>query len=42
MVTRKSIKNNNRNDYNTVVEEEQKKNNFVDVAPTSTNNFHEE
>ena len=49
MASRKSIKNNNRNDYNTVVEEEQKKNNFVDVivspspapAPT-TNNLVEE
>ena len=43
MATRKSIKNNNRNDYNTIVEEEKKNNNFVDViAPTDTNNFHEE
>ena len=38
MATRKSIKN-NRNDYNTIVEEEKKNNNFVDVfSPTNTNN----
>ena len=44
MATRgKNNKNNNRN-YNDIIEEEQKKNNFVDVSPnsTSTNNFHEE
>ena len=41
MATRKSIKN-NRNDYNTTLEEEQKNNNFVDVSPNSTNNFHKE
>ena len=33
----KSIKNNNRN-YNDIIEEEQKKNNFVDVSPAPTNN----
>ena len=48
MASRKSIKNNNnRNDYNIVIEEKQKKNNFVDiVAPTNNlvgelNNFSE-
>ena len=43
MVSRKSIKNNNRN-HNKIIEEEQKKNNFVDVfvAPTNTNNLIEE
>ena len=39
----KSIKNNNRN-YNDIIEEEKKKNNFVDIspAPTNTNNLIEE
>ena len=46
MASRKSIKNNNRK-YNDIIEEEQKKNNFVDVivspspVPT-TNNLVEE
>ena len=38
MAVRKSMKNNNKN-YNDIIEEEQKKNNFVDVvspAPTPT------
>ena len=39
MASRKSIKNNNRN-YNDIIEEEQKKNNFVDVSPS--NNLVEE
>ena len=42
MASRKSIKNNNRN-YKDIIEEEKKKNNFVDVvAPTNTNNLVEE
>ena len=36
----KSIKNNNKN-YNDIIEEEQKKNNFIDVI-TPTNNLVEE
>ena len=45
MASRKSIKNNNKN-YNDIIEEEQKKNNFVDVDVVSpapaTNNLVEE
>ena len=45
MASRKSTKNNNKN-YNDIIEEEQKKNNFVDVSPvptnTNTNNLVEE
>ena len=43
MAVRKSMKNNNKN-YNDIIEEEQKKNNFVDVVSpaTPTNNLVEE
>ena len=41
MATRESRGKNNKNinrNYNDIIEEEKKNNNFVDVAPTNTNN----